>query len=222
MGASRTVRRWLVRHRYAALALVAVAVGLAAGREGFARLAYRAGLPGLAAPALQDDAARGAALYDAGRYAEADEAFRTIGRSVTYNRGNSLAATGDYKLSAAYYDAVLFANRFDADARHNRAVVDELIPETVGEAKGRGRIRAFLADVGVEAAPFDPDNPHVPVVANPYSYRKAIDARTVAAGREWIETLTDAPGAYLRKRLVAEYDRRRAEGIPAPAEPSPW
>lgn len=211
----------LRRHLLAVLAGLAVLAAVLAGPAAFARLAYAAGYPGLALPWLTDEAVRGAALYDLGRYREADDTFRRIGRRVTYNRGNSLAATGDYALSAAYFDAVLFANRFDADARHNREVVGALVPPHQGEAVGRGRIRAHLDAQGVEVAAFDADNPHVPVVASD-DIRKSVDARTLAASEDWLETLDDAPGEYLQKRLLAEYDRRRALGRPAPQEASPW
>ena len=204
------------------LAVVVVVAAVVAGPGAFARLALMTGYPGLALPFITDPAARGAALYELGRYEEADDVFREIGRSATYDRGNTLAATGDYKLSAAYFDAVLFANRFDAGARHNRDVVAALVPPHIGEAAGRGRIRAILKEAGIDAAPFDPDNPHVKVVPTPNNYRKAVDGRTVAASRDWLETLSDAPGEYLSKRLAAEYDRRRAAGTIRPSEPSPW
>lgn len=74
----------------------------------------------------------------------------------------------------------------------------------------------------MEAAPFDPDNPHVPVVASDDGIRKAIEARSTAANREWLDTLADAPGEYLRRRLAAEYDRRRVSGRAVEAEASPW
>lgn len=205
----------------AALAAAALVAALLAGPAAFARLAYAAGFPGLALPFLTDPAVRGAALYDLGRFAEADAVFRDIGRRVTYNRGNSLAMTGDYPLSEAYFDAVLFANRFDAGARHNRDVVAALVPRHRGEAMGRGRIMAHLNELGVAAAAFDPDNPHAPVVPTE-TFRKAVDERTATPDRDWLETLQDAPGEYLRKRLQAEYDRRRETGVAAPTEGSSW
>ncbi|RAI04259.1 hypothetical protein DLJ53_07395 [Acuticoccus sediminis] len=211
----------LRQRRFAGILALALVAALVAGPAAFARLAYLAGYPGVALPFLSDPAVRGAALYDLGRYAEADDTFREIGRRVTYNRGNSLAVTGDYALSRAYFDAVLFANRFDAGARHNREVVAALVVPHEGEAMGRGRIRAHLAEAGVEVAAFDPDNPQVPVAAVD-NFRKGVDARTVTANEDWLETLQDAPGEYLKKRLVAEYDRRRAAGRPAPAEAAPW
>ncbi|MEM9223954.1 MAG: hypothetical protein AAGB11_16360 [Pseudomonadota bacterium] len=214
--------QYLREHKLVLLLLLVLVAVVVAGPTTFARLAHRAGAPALALPWTSDEAVRGAMLYDLGRYGEADDIFRTIGRSVTYNRGNTLAATGDHKLAVAYFDAVLFANRFDGDARHNRDVVAALVPPHVGEAMGRGRIRASLKQSGIDAQAFDAENPHVPVVPKPDSVRKPIDARTVAASREWLETLKDAPGVYLRKRLLAEYDRRRAASGPTSPEPSPW
>ena len=88
------------------LAAAGVAALAAAGPASLGRLALMAGLPGLAAPLIADPAVKGVALYEAGRYPEADDAFRTAGRGSTYNRGLSLAATGDYPLSRAYFDAI--------------------------------------------------------------------------------------------------------------------
>lgn len=200
---------------------LAVACAVAAGPGTFAKLAYMLGFPGLALHWIENQAARGAALYVLGRYAEADEVFATVGRTATYDRANSLAATGRYELSVAYYDAVLFADRWDADARYNREIVDALVEPVIGEAMGHGRIEMILQQAGADPRPFDPANPHAAIVPVD-TIRKRPDAKTVAASREWLDTLADAPGEYLRKRLAAEYDRRRAEGAPEPREPSPW
>ena len=72
----------------------------------------------------------------------ADADFARAGRSQTYNRALSLAATGDYPLAVAYFDAVLFANPADSQARDNRAVVDALVEGVVGQANAAGRIAA--------------------------------------------------------------------------------
>ena len=109
------------------LLAAALLCGALAGPEAWAKLIWRAGAPQLALPLIRDEAARGAALYQAGRYAEADAAFAAVGRSATYNRGLTLAATGDHALSVAYFDAVLFADQYDADARHNRDTVAALV-----------------------------------------------------------------------------------------------
>ncbi|WP_118138763.1 hypothetical protein [Oceanicella sp. SM1341] len=212
----------------ALIACAALALALAAGPDAWARLAWRAGAPGLALPLLADDAARGAALYELGRYAEADAAFARVGRSATYNRGLTLATTGQPGLALDYFDAFLFSNRFDAEARHNRETVSALVEPVVGEAMGHGRIRTVLAEEGVATAAFDPERPDADLVlaaddrlrASP---KRPVDgARTVAAGSAWLDTLADAPGAYLRSRLAAEMERRRATGQAAPEEAERW
>lgn len=199
-----------------------------AGPEAWAKLIWRAGFPDLALPLIQTPGARGAALYQAGRYAEADAVFAELGRSATYNRGMTLAATGDHSLSVAYFDAVLFADRYDADARHNRAVVSALIEPVIGEARGHGRIETILSKSGVETAAFDPDDPTQPIQAAERDPRRAslkrsvTGERTSAADAGWLDTLADAPGAYLKGRLAAEMERRRKDGEAHREEPSRW
>lgn len=214
--------RTLTRAAPLLLAGLAIVGAVAAGPTAFAKLAYRAGLIELALPFIENEAARGAALYRLGRYEEADAVFAKVGRSATYNRGLTLAATGRYKLATAYFDAVLFANRWDADARRNREIVAALVEPVIGEGDGHGRIATVLRSAGIDAAAFDPENPTAAAMPADRSTRKPTDARTVAATEEWLATLSDAPGEFLRKRLAAELDRRRAAGTAAPEEPSPW
>ena len=119
-------------------ALAIAALGLAAltvaGAEAVGRLALRLGLDGAAARLLDDSAARGVALYRLGDHAAADAAFARAGRSETYNRGLSLAALGDYPLSVAYFDAMLFANPADEQARRNRDLVTAMYPPERGDS----------------------------------------------------------------------------------------
>ena len=212
------------------LAILAVAAlcAVAAGPEAWARLLWRAGHPELALPLIRDAGARGAALYAAGRYDEADAAFAAIGRSATYDRGLTLAMTGDYALSVAYFDAVLFADRYDAGARHNRDLVATLVEPVVGEAMGHGRIETILSEAGIETAAFDPEDPSRPVDAaqrDPLraETRRGVEGeRTVAADADWLDTLADAPGEYLRGRLAAEMERRRAAGEAHAEETERW
>lgn len=206
----------------ALLVLVAVASAALAGPQAFGKIAHIMGFRALALRLVEDPAARAALLYQVGRYAEADAAFAAIGRSATYNRANTLAATGRYALSVDYYDAVLFADRFDGDARHNREIVDALVPPVVGEAKGQGRIRAILAEAGVATRPPEPDDPRMLLAEANKAGRKPISDRTVAADRAWLETLADAPGEFLRNRLAAEHARRVADGRAAEPEALPW
>ncbi|WP_420556625.1 hypothetical protein [Roseovarius sp.] len=214
----------------ASLSVLAAALlcAVAAGPEAWAKLIWRAGFPDLALPLIQTPGARGAALYQAGRPAEADAVFAELGRSATYNRGMTLAATGDYDLSVAYFDAVLFADRYDADARHNREVVSSLIEPVIGEARGHGRIETILSQNGIETAAFDPDAPAQPVEAaarrsEQSNLNRAVTGeRNVAADTAWLDTLADAPGEYLKGRLDAEMERRRKDGEAHGEERDQW
>ena len=208
--------------------LAALACALAAGPQAWGKLAWQAGFPALAVPLIGDPAARAAALYDAGRYTEADAAFAAVGRSATYDRGLSLAATGEHALSVAYFDAVLFANRYDAEARHNRDTVAALVPPVVGEAMGHGRIEAMLSEAGVRTAAFDPDAPDQRIVETELDPQRESNRRPVtgdraaAADGAWIDSLEDTPGAYLKARIAAEMERRRATGEAHKEETDPW
>ncbi|MFD2814113.1 hypothetical protein ACFSYD_05630 [Paracoccus aerius] len=125
----------------ALIALAGIAALALAGPDALGRLALRAGLDRPAAILLSDPAGRGVALYGAGDHAAADAAFAQAGRSQTFNRGLSLAATGDYPLSVAYFDAMLFANPADEQARRNRDLVAAMYPPHQGDSIAPGRIR---------------------------------------------------------------------------------
>lgn len=194
-----------------ALVLAGLAALAAAGGSPAAKLALLAGVPRLAATLLDDPAVRGVALYRAGDFAAADDAFRAAGRGSTYNRGLSLAATGDYALSRAYFDAVLFANPADSQARENRNAVNALIPPTQGVANDAGRI-AVTAIAVAGGSPVD----EIKRLGRPLDQGR----RVVDAG--WLDTLPDDPGEFLRLRLHAEQERRISVGLTAPEVGDPW
>lgn len=190
-----------------ALVVLCVAFLWAAGPSSIGKILLLLGQPSLAAGLLEEPGARGVALYQAGRYAEADTAFEEAGRSVTYNRGLSLAATGNFKLSVAYFNAVLFARPEDKQAEENRDTVGALLSPIIGDGKGTGRIAALAATPKIH-----PDDAILPGLANQYKVRRPTRARSTIASDEWLETLSDEPGEYLKKRLEAEYDRRKGIG----------
>ena len=195
-----------------ALAVAGIIALAFAGAAPVAKLALAAGLPQLAAPLLRaDPAVQGVALYQAGDYKGADDAFRRAGRGSTYNRGLSLAATGDYPLSRAYFDAVLFDNPADSQARENRNAVNALIPPNRGEANAAGRIAAtVIATPG--GSPVD----EIKRLGRP------LDEGRRVADAEWLATLPDDPGEFLRLRLEAEQNRRLSMGLTAPEVGDPW
>lgn len=195
-----------------ALAAAGLACLAVAGPSALGRLALMAGMPGLAAPLIAKPAVRGVALYRAGRFAEADDAFRAAGRGSTYNRGLSLAATGDYPLSRAYFDAVLFAAPGDSEARENRNVVAALIPPVIGAGNEAGRI-------GVEAIALPGG---MPIDEDPRRLGRRLDAGGLVADDAWLATIPDDPGEFLRLRLADEHRRRRSLGQTPPEEGDLW
>ena len=205
-----------------------LACAAGAGPDAWAKMLWMLGATGQALPLISDEAARGAAAYELGRFGEADETFARVGRSATYNRGLSLAATGEYDLSMAYFDAVLFSDQYDSDARHNRDVVSALVEPVVGKSDGHGRIHALLNEAGLRTHDFDPARPDAPIVEHANDrlrervYRPLTGERTMAAGSDWLDTLADAPGEYLASRLAAEHTRRIEAGEAATEEEIRW
>ena len=194
------------------LAAAGVAALAVAGPAALGRLALMAGLPSLAAPLIADPAVRGVALYDAGKYAAADDAFREAGRGSTYNRGLSLAATGVYPLSRAYFDAVLFAAPGDSEARENRNLVNALIPPVVGEGNESGRIA--VKPIAIPGG--------MPTDETATVRGRRLDAGGLVADARWLATIPDDPGEFLRLRLADEHRRRLSLGQTPPEEGDLW
>lgn len=199
------------------LLAAALAALAAAGPRALGQLALRAGWDGAALALLDDPASRGVALYRRGDHAGADRAFAEAGRSQTYNRGLSLAATGDYALSVAYFDAMLFANPADAAARQNRDLVAAMVPPVEGDSVAPGRIAA--QGRGQAEAP-----PISDLLANASGaeWERRLDRKGLAATDDWVATISDDPGEFLRLRLLAEFQRRARLGLIRPVEENRW
>ena len=197
------------------LPLILAAAGIAAlavaGPASLGRIALMAGLPGTAAALIADPAVAGVALYRDGRYPEADDAFRAAGRSSTFNRGVTLAATGDYPLARAYFDAVLFAAPGDSEAREDRNLVNALIPPVVGEGTEAGRIS--VVPIAVPGG--------MPTEGATLGGRR-LDAGGLVADAAWLATIPDDPGEFLRLRLADERRRRLSLGQIPPEEGDLW
>ncbi len=194
-----------------ALIFAGVIALIVSGGDARGKLALMLGMPGLAAESIAAPSVKGVMLYNAGDYAAADDAFRAAGRNSTYNRGLSLAATGNYPLSRAYFDAVLFANPADSEARENRNVVNALIPALQGQGNGTGRIATLIIAT-----------PGGSPVAEARRLGKPLDEGKRVADAAWLATLPDDPGEFLRLRLRDEYGRRLAIGLTAPDKGDPW
>ncbi|MGR3248702.1 MAG: hypothetical protein ACU0HS_09655 [Paracoccus sp. (in: a-proteobacteria)] len=205
-----------MRRALAVLFLAAAALALA-GPSAIGALALRLGWDRLAVATLQDDAVRGVALYRIGDHAAADAAFARAGRSQTFNRALSLAATGDYPLSVAYLDAVLFANPADEEARVTRDLVASMFEPHRGDSTAPGRIMGH----GGLPAPDEEIQAALTGAASEYQ-RRPLDAQGLAASDDWLQSLTDDPGEFLRLRIHMEYDRRAQLGLIRPEAQDPW
>lgn len=206
------------RYTLPMLLLIAIACIALAGRQSLGRFSLLVGQQQLAAALLSDPIERGVAFYRAGLHARADSEFQRAGRTATFNRGVTLALIGQHKLSVAYFDAILFADPADEDARTNRDLVATLIEPIIGKGTAPGRI-ARLAKAAREAdrTAFAAYNmPDQRTVLRPPG------AIVITASEEWLETLSDAPGEFLKRRLKADFDERAAMGLVRPSEKTLW
>lgn len=197
--------------------LVGIACVVLSGPATWGRLAFWSGLPG-ASLLLDTNAAKGLALYRDGDFEAADKHLETAGRGQTFNRALTLTATGNYALSQAYFDAVLFANPADEEARRLRDLVGAMAPKTRGDSVAPGRLagRGGLSS-GQEQSP----QWGWPGTPDPEWQRK-VTARGFAASEEWLGTISDDPGEFLRLRLEKEYQRRSGLGLIRPNEGDTW
>ncbi len=197
----------MIRVAVTLLVFCLAAALLLGGGSPFGRLLLAAGAPRMALPLLDDPHWKGVALYRLGRHGEAARSLRQAGEAAFYNRGNALARAGRYEEALGIYDAHLFRHPADADAAHNRSLVATLVNPTVGEARAGGRI----------------ETDGIPMTNDPRDTGRKIYARQqIAASTQWLTTLADEPGRYLKLRLKAEYERRRDSGASLPTAESPW
>lgn len=202
--------------------LVAALAAFAAGLQSFGKIALVAGFPNIAAMLVDDPQIDGIAKFEAKEYGQADELFAASGRQATYNRGMSLAALGEYALSVAYFDAVLFVDPTDEDARFNRDFIAKKIPDVVSPSNEIDGVAATVETEESEAQASERDILETqPVLAQ----RSILDPRVeriTAATEGWLETLPDEPAIYLARRIRAENERRQDLGLANPPEDNAW
>ncbi|MFY9290113.1 MAG: tetratricopeptide repeat protein [Methylorubrum rhodinum] len=135
-------RHWRKAARIGGLALAGLGIlGLlliSEPRTTFGRALLAAGLPSAALSVFDQPAWRAAALYEAGRYAEAIAIYKTQGKRGAYNLGNALARSGDLKGALDAYDEALAYNPRDADAQANRSLVAKALQEELDRGRGGG------------------------------------------------------------------------------------
>ena len=255
------------------VACVAMAVG-AAPMVGHAL--FSLGFVSAGARLLGDAGWRGYTLARAGDYRAAARAFGTAPGNA-YNRGNALAKAGLYAAALDAYDEALQADPEDEDARHNKAIVAQILDSaatapgrtggnanakanvdrhhggagnrdgdtrstgvgytgnkegstdsasqggskvskigkgqqsasgdnsgtasgSAGQASGRGRSGSDMVD-SITAQ----------LAINQRKYSPAFTQLNVQPTVEWLQTVTDDPGRFLKLQIRAEQKRRREQ-----------
>lgn len=169
-----------------------------------------AGQPATAAERFSDRRWRAAAYYRAGNFEQAASLLAGLDDAQShYNRGNALARQGQLAEALSAYDAALKLHAGDADARHNRDLVQRLLKPPAPPPKG-----------GAGGAAREPGNaPENPAQAPPAtasgqgkSPGQGGDAERDAArlAEQWLRSIPDQPGTLLRRKLQLEHRRRQA------------
>lgn len=211
--------------RLALLAVLCAIMGFSAGQTGLSHLSLRLGAPSLTLLWSDDPHLRGLALYRLQRYEEAAEALRLAGPKASFERGNALARAGKYRDALAAYDSVLAGDPEHQDAKTNRAIMAKLIDAPTEEGGGS---RAQGSDPGEQKKTENKNNSMTMAEAEEAVRQRAIqiqrpqEARALIADEQWLKTLSDEPGRYLKLRIAAEYQRRHELGIAPPPGDDPW
>lgn len=215
-----------MRSVMAILLAVALCAGtvIVGGSSTLGRLSLALGQPWLAARILDDPYWKGIALYRQGRFEESAEIFRAAGKAGFYNRGNALAMLGRYSEAVAYYDAVLFYEPTDEDARANRALVDALVEKAEIQTAAQGRIlpQGAPKDARTDGRTQGGSGIAYSAADEQEKVRHVFSGQAIMASREWLATLTDEPGRYLKLRIAAERERRLRLGMGVSAEGDQW
>ena len=134
-----------MRQLLAALLLLVPAVALVlAGPPIVGHLLFAFGFRAAAAPLMRDPGWRGYELGRAGEWLEAARAFGNR-KTYAYDRGVALTRAGLYEGALDAYDDALDADPEDEDARHNKALVQQILDKALtapGAAKGNANARA--------------------------------------------------------------------------------
>ncbi|MCO6382084.1 tetratricopeptide repeat protein [Oceanicola sp. 502str15] len=218
----------------AAAALIALAL-LLGGRAPFGRVLLAAGLPAAAVPLLGDPGWRGVALYRAGRFDAAAEAFAQAGQP--FNRGNALARAGRYAAALEAYDMARAGGdqtagaNFDLVAAFYAGLALEAgsVVEWFEDRDGTDpAVESFEARGNARAAGSGTEVTNVGALIGlpelegrgARETRKVFDDKFITADERWLETLADVPGDYLAARIRHEHKRRAraGEGQPEPED----
>ena len=258
------------------LVLVPSVAIVLAGPPLLGHLFFALGYKSVAAKLLGDPGRRGYVLAHAGDDLAAAEAFGSAPANA-YNRGNALTRAGRYDAALDAYDVALQADPEDEDARHNKAIVEQILDAAATEAGAAGGNANARANVerhhggagsqdgdtsstgigytgnkegatnastqggskvskmgkGQQSASGDNsekasgsagqaagrgrsggdmvDSITAQLAANQRKYSPTFTQLNVQPTVEWLQTVTDDPGSYLKLQIRAEQKRRREQ-----------
>lgn len=186
------------------------------GLSPFGRMALKLGQPKIAEMLLSDPGWKGHAQYLQGHYAQAAETQRGAGSDGYFHRANALARDGGYLLAFQILDAHLYRTPSDRVARKNKELFGELSKVTGEGSKGPNSGMPFKT-IDLADPLRSPDQ-----IWRESGGRRKFSESEVQANMQWLATMTDAPGSFLRLRIAAERERREREGLHQPPMEVPW
>ncbi len=204
---------------------------LLGGAAPFGRVALALGLNGLAAQVLQDPGWRGAALYRAGDFDGAVQAFDAAGDF--YNLGNAEVRRGRIAAALEAYDRAIKSG--DADAQANFDVVAayyaglRVDPEALAlfpDRKEGLKADSFIARGNARAAGTGSEVTNANTMLGltqldsrgQQGVRRIFDDKFMVADERWLNQLSDVPGEFMAARIAQEHRRRDKLGL-SPPEP---
>lgn len=217
---------------FAALAIgIAVALG---GASPLGRVALAVGLPGLAEHLFEAPGWRGVALYRAGRFEDAAEAF--FAARDPFNAGNAFAFAGRYAAALEAYDLAIAQGHPDAQANFDVVAAYYaglgIDPESLGlfpERKSGPEADSFIARGDARAAGSGSEVTNANTMLGlaeldsrgRLGVRRIFDDNFMVADERWLRQLSDVPGEYLAARIAQEHKRRVKAGLSpvAPEDP---
>lgn len=226
------MNRWTLSCGMAVLCICGALV--LGGTAPFGRLALALGLPGVAAPVLDDPAWKGVAHYRNGNFEAASRAFGATNAGL--NKGNAEARLGNYAAALEAYDTARMRGDTLADANFDLVAayyaglaLDPDTPIAWFTEKDGGEdpaVESFVARGSARAASTGDGSTNTGALLGlpelqsrgRLGVRKVFDDKFMVANRRWLTALEDVPGEYLAARIVMEYKRRKKLGL-TPREP---
>jgi Ca-activated chloride channel family protein len=197
-----------------------------ASRDHQAQAALEQGRADDAAVLAKDPAIAGEALYRAGDYVGAEQAWSALDAAdAHFNRGNSLAHAGQYDAALEAYDAALEFNPNMEDALFNRAIVEQMKlqqeqqnqqGESSEEQQGepseeqQGEQQQSDEQQQGEQESEQSEEGEQNTEATESEMEENWSEEDAQAMEQWLRRIPDDPGGLLRRKFRSQYQRRGA------------